>query len=150
MPASPTPLALEIASDCLASRARRLERQLTRIYDDALRGHGLTGSQLGMLVAIQLSGRTKATTVARRLDLEKSTVSRNVARLAAAGLVDASDGLRITARGTAAITACHPAWRAAQRLARKALHPKQGRLLASLPGPLSQIPRVPALPEPGP
>jgi DNA-binding MarR family transcriptional regulator len=146
MPAAPpTSHALEIASACLASRARRLERQLTRLYDDALRGHGLTGAQLGMLVAIQLGGRTNATAVGRRLDLEKSTVSRNVARLAAAGLVDASDGLRITARGAAAITACHPAWRAAQRRARKALHPKQGRLLASLPGPLSH-PR----PEPGP
>src|SRR5256885_1497525 len=111
MPSTPTAHALEIASDCLASRARRLERQLTRIYDDALRGHGLTGSQLGMLVAIQLGGRTNATAVGRRLDLEKSTVSRNVARLAAAGLVNTSGGVRITARGAAAITACHPAWR---------------------------------------
>ena len=145
MPADATQHAREIASDCLASRARGLERRLTRIYDDALRGHGLTGAQLGMLVAIQLSGRTNATAVGRRLDLEKSTVSRNIARLAAAGLVDGSDGLRITARGAAAITACHPAWRAAQRLARKALHPKQSRLLANLPGPLSR-----PLPEPAP
>src|SRR4051812_4310901 len=137
MPSSFDRQAAEIAQDCMASRVRRLERQLTRIYDDALRGHGLTGSQLGMLVAIQLLGRTNATAVGRRLDLEKSTVSRNVARLAAAGLVDASDGLRITSRGAAAIAACHPAWRAAQRRARKILHPKQGRLLATLPGPLS-------------
>jgi DNA-binding MarR family transcriptional regulator len=136
MRSDPASLALEIASDCLASRARRLERQLTRIYDDALRDHGLTGSQLGMLVAIQLGGRANATTIGRRLDLDKSTVSRNVARLAAAGLVDASDGLRITARGATAITTCHPAWRAAQRLAKKALHPEQGRLLARLPGPV--------------
>jgi len=134
MPADATRHALEIASDCLASRARRLERLLTRIYDDALRGHGLTGSQLGMLVAIQLSGQATATTIGRRLDLEKSTVSRNITRLVAAGLVDASDGLRITTRGAAAITACHPAWRTAQRAAKKALHPKQGRLLANLPG----------------
>jgi DNA-binding MarR family transcriptional regulator len=144
-PPAATRHALEIASDCLASRARRLERQLTRIYDDALRGHGVTGSQLGMLVAIQLAGRTNATAVARRLDLEKSTVSRNVSRLAAGGLVDASDGLRVTARGAAAITACHPAWRAAQRLARKTLHPTQGRLLANLPGPVLR-----PLPEPRP
>ena len=98
MPISP---ALEIARDCLASRARRLERLLTRIYDDALRPHGLTGSQLGMLVAIQLSGATSAAAIGRRLNLEKSTVSRNLARLAAANLVDTAKGLRITPRGTA-------------------------------------------------
>ena len=131
--------AAEIARDCMASRVRRLERVLTRIYDDALRDHGLTGSQLGMLVAIQLSGRTTAVAVGRRLELEKSTVSRNLARLAAAGLVDPSDGLRITARGSAAIAACHPAWRQAQRKAQRALHPTEGRLIARLT-PLSAKP----------
>ncbi len=128
-------LAAEIARDCMATRVRGLERKLTRIYDDALREHGLTGSQLGMLVAIQLSGPTTAAAVGRRLDLEKSTVSRNLARLAAAGLVDAADGLRITARGAAAIAACHPAWRAAQRKASATLHPTEGRLIARLSPP---------------
>jgi DNA-binding MarR family transcriptional regulator len=127
--------AAEIAKDCMASRVRRLERLLTRIYDEALRVHGLTGSQLGMLVAIQLSGKTTAAAVGRILELEKSTVSRNLARLAAAGLVDPSDGLRITARGSAAIAACHPAWRQAQRKARLALHPAEGRLIARLASP---------------
>ena len=126
--------AAEIARDCMASRVRRLERQLTRLYDDALRPHGLTGSQLALLVATQLSGQTTSSEVGRRLDLEKSTVSRNLVRLAAAGLVDVSDGLRITARGSAAIVACHPAWRQAQRKATKALHPTAGRLIKGLPG----------------
>ena len=124
--------AAEIARDCMASRVRHLERQLTRIYDDAIREHGLTGSQLELLVAIQLFGQPTAKAVGSRLGLEKSTVSRNVARLAAAGLVDASDGLRITTRGAAAIVACHPAWRKAQAQARKALHPAEGRLIGRL------------------
>ena len=131
--------AAEIAGDCMASRVRRLERQLTRIYDDALRGHGLTGSQLGLLVAAQLMGKTTAADVGRRLDLEKSTVSRNLARLASAGLIDVSDGLQITPRGAAAIAACHPAWRDAQRRARKALHPHEGRLIEKLPGHMPRL-----------
>ena len=124
----------------MASRVRRLERVLTRIYDEALRDQGLTGSQLGMLVAIQLNGRTTAAEVGRRLQLEKSTVSRNLARLTAAGLVDPSDGLRITARGSAAIAACHPAWRQAQRQARRVLHPAEGRLIARLAAPSAGSP----------
>ena len=128
--------ALEIARDCLASRARQLERVLTRIYDGALRGQGVTGAQLSMLVAIQLGGPTTAAWVGRRLDLDKSTVSRNLARLAAAGLV-ATDGggLRVTDAGAAVIRACHPLWRQAQRQARSALGVDRRNLLAAVAGP---------------
>ncbi|HMF40619.1 MAG TPA: MarR family winged helix-turn-helix transcriptional regulator [Polyangia bacterium] len=124
--------AAEMARDCMASRVRRLERLLTRIYDDAIRDQGLTGSQMELLAAVQLSGPTTAAAVGRLLELEKSTVSRNLARLAAAGLVDVSDGLAITPRGSAAIAACHPAWQAAQRRARKVLQPAESRLIARL------------------
>jgi DNA-binding MarR family transcriptional regulator len=127
--------AAEIAHDCLASRARHLDRLLTRLYDQALRGQGVTGAQLAMLVAIQLGGPTTAAWVGRRLDLEKSTVSRTLARLVVAGLVEARDGLRITARGAAAVRACHPLWKRAQREARRVLGQEEQRLLAALPGP---------------
>jgi DNA-binding MarR family transcriptional regulator len=128
------PEAEEIARDCLASRARKLDRLLSRIYDGALREHGVTGAQLGMLVAIELGGPTTAAWVGRRLELEKSTVSRNLARLEAAGLVESTDGLRVTARGAATIRACHPLWRRAQKQALAALGAPTGRLLAAIEG----------------
>jgi len=127
--------ALEIAEGCLASRARHLDRLLTRIYDQALRGQGITGAQLGMLVAIQLAGPTTAAWVGRRLELEKSTVSRSLARLVAAGLVETDGGLRVTARGAAMVRACHPLWKKAQREAARALGAPELRLLAAVPGP---------------
>jgi DNA-binding MarR family transcriptional regulator len=132
---SPHHEALEIAEGCLASRARHLDRLLTRIYDQALRGQGITGAQLGMLVAIELGGPTTAAWVGRRLELEKSTVSRNLARLVAAGLVETTDGLAITARGAALVRACHPIWKQAQREAARALGAPERRLLAAVPGP---------------
>jgi DNA-binding MarR family transcriptional regulator len=135
--------AAEIARDCLASRARHLDRLLTRLYDQALRGQGVTGAQLAMLVALQLGGPTTAAWVGRRLDLEKSTVSRTLARLEAAGLVEARDGLRITARGAALVRACHPLWKRAQRQARRALGQEEQRLLAALPGPVGRSNDVP-------
>ena len=125
-------LCREMARDCLALRARRLERRLTRIYDGALRGVGVTGSQLSMLIAIALLGRATPARLGEELELEKSTVSRNVARLAAAGLVDARDGLRVTARGAATIRAGHAAWRRAQHQARSELGTKQLQLLEIL------------------
>ncbi|HEY6475810.1 MAG TPA: MarR family winged helix-turn-helix transcriptional regulator [Polyangia bacterium] len=124
--------AQEIARDCLGSRARRLERMLTRIYDAAVRGQGVTAAQLGMLVAIELGGPTTAGWVGRRLEIEKSTVSRNLVRLEAAGLVEDADGLRVTARGAAVIHACHPLWKRAQKQAEAALGPPVARLLSAI------------------
>ena len=124
--------AREIARDCLALRARRLERTLTRLYDRELRGVGVTGSQLGMLVAIALMDRPTGAALGDKLDLEKSTVSRNLGRLAAAGLVDDRAGLRVTARGAAAIRAGHAAWRRAQAQAQTRLGAPQLALLRSL------------------
>ena len=124
--------ALDIATECLASRVRTLDRVLARIYDGALRSHGVTGAQLGMLVAVALAGPTTPTWVGQRLELEKSTVSRNLARLRAAGLVTDEGGLRVTPRGDALIRAAHPAWRQAQRQARAALGEQPLRLLSAL------------------
>jgi DNA-binding MarR family transcriptional regulator len=125
--------AAEIARDCIGSRARRLDRVLARIYDGALRGEGVTGAQLGMLVAISLAGPTSAAWVSRRLELEKSTVSRTVARLEEAGWITTDGGLRVTARGTALIERCHPLWRQAQKEAAAVLGGPATRLLSAIP-----------------
>jgi len=124
--------AFEIATQCLASRVRHLERTVSRIYEDALRGTGITGPQLAMLVAVQLAGPTTAAFVGRRLNLEKSTVSRNLARLTAAGLIETDGGLRITPRGAATIRDCHPLWRRAQQRLRAALGARELQLVDAL------------------
>ncbi len=129
---APRNLAAEIAADCLASRVRRLERVVARIYDGALRGTGVTGPQLSLLVAVELAGPTTAAFVGQRLQLEKSTVSRNLARLAAAGLIQTQGGLRITPRGSATIRQCHPLWRRAQARLLAELGPRQRRLVDAL------------------
>lgn len=123
--------AAEIAESCLGARARRLERALSRLYDGELRSQGVTSAQLGLLVAIELAGPTTATWVGRRLELEKSTVSRNLARLQTAGLVEVTDGLRTTPRGSAVIRACHPLWRRAQERAEALLGATGARLFAA-------------------
>lgn len=121
-----------MSRDCLGARARRLERVLTRIYDAAVRGQGVTAAQVAMLAAIELGGPTNAAWVGRRLEIEKSTVSRNLARLLAAGLVENADGLRVTARGAAMIRVCHPLWRRAQKEAEALLGPSGAKLLSGI------------------
>jgi DNA-binding MarR family transcriptional regulator len=125
--------AAEIARECLASRARRLDRVLARIYDGVLRDEGVTGAQLGMLVAITLAEPTTGAWVGRRLELEKSTVSRTLARLEEAGWITSDGGLRVTAQGAALVERCHPLWRKAQKEATAVLGAPATRLLSAIP-----------------
>ena len=94
---SPADRAAEtIAGECLAVRVRMLNRTITAIYDDALRPLGLTTGQLNILVVVTNRGPLSPGDVARRLKMEKSTVSRNVERMCANGwlTVTASDSGR--------------------------------------------------------
>jgi len=113
---------------CIALRARRLSRVVTKLFEDALRGHGITVAQFTLLGAAVLEGPLQPARLARMLDLEKSTLSRNLRLLEAAGLVriasaDGEPGRRVTAtdRGRRKLVYALPAWREAQALAVGAL-----------------------------
>ncbi len=79
-----------IAGECLAVRTRLLNRTITGIYDEALRPHGVTVGQLNILVFVAKRGPLLAGDVARRLNMEKSTVSRNVRLMRENGWLDGS------------------------------------------------------------
>ena len=102
----------------MAFRVRRLNRRVTRVYDAALRPFGLTVAQFNMLVALGLGLDLKASDLSRALDLEKSTVSRNLKRLIEhrwVRPVDEARVLRLTAAGQRLVGRALPAWRQAQR-----------------------------------
>ncbi len=117
-----------IAAECIAVRLRMLNRRITRLYDDALREQGLGIAQLNMLVAIAKAGEVSPVALGEALDLEKSTLSRNVARMRERGWVvveQAGSGpgqrLSLTAEGLALLDAVEPAWAEAQGQARALL-----------------------------
>jgi DNA-binding MarR family transcriptional regulator len=109
-----------VAQQCVALKVRRLARRITRLYDDALRPHGLTVAQFGLLTALIRVGPTTPAALGRSLDLEKSTLSRNLARMAEHGWIstDAADGrsveLKILAAGRRMFERAYPAWEEAQ------------------------------------
>jgi len=109
------------ATRCIALRARRLSRLVTRLFEEALRGHGITVAQFTLLGATILEGPLQPARLGRMLDLEKSTLSRNLRLLEEAGLVRISSpedgtGKRaiVTERGRRALVDALPAWRRAQ------------------------------------
>jgi DNA-binding MarR family transcriptional regulator len=123
-------LAGTMRRDCVAMRVRQLSRRITRLYDAALRPHDITTAQLNVLVALALTGETRATDVAATLAIEKSTLSRNLARMAERGWISATPDargtgqqLRLLAAGREIVARAMPAWQAAQRQARKELEP---------------------------
>src|SRR5579871_1574180 len=74
-----------IARDCIAVRLRLLNRVVTNLYDDALRPLGLKVSQLNILIVTAKLGVARPAQVCEILDLDASTLSRNVMRMMAKG-----------------------------------------------------------------
>lgn len=125
---TPKQVADLIASECLAVRVRMLNRVITSVYDDELRPLGMTVAQLNQLVVIRKLGKATARQVVRILQMDASTVSRNLERMRQEGWIteepaeDArSRKLAVTQKGAARLKDVLPAWRRAQARARKIL-----------------------------
>lgn len=72
---------------CTAAKVRRLSRQVSQIYDEALTGHGLTIGQFGLLACLSRRRGLGIGALADRMAADASTVSRLVKPLAADGLL---------------------------------------------------------------
>ena len=121
-PQPQTDIAERMAQECLVGRVRLLNRTLTGIYDDALRPIGLTSGQLNVLVVLAKRGPVSPAAVALRLNMDKSTVSRNIERMRARGWLTASSNeLAISAEGRRTLARALPAWRDAQKRTRALL-----------------------------
>ena len=113
-----------ITRDCLAARIRLLNRQVLRIYDDALRPLGIKLTQLNVLAALDRLGPSSPTEVTKVLDIEKSTLSRSLERLRTRGLIEVHPGVSgrtqhvvVTAQGRELLKQALPRWEAAQEQA---------------------------------
>src|SRR5262245_41598017 len=113
-----------IARTCIAVRLRLLNRVVTNLYDEALRPLGLKVSQLNLLVVTAKLGVAQPARVCELLQLDTSTLSRNVERMRAKGwleVVPAEDArtqpFRLTAPGRRLLERAVPAWEQAQEQA---------------------------------
>jgi DNA-binding MarR family transcriptional regulator len=117
-----------IARTCVAVRLRLLNRVVTNLYDDALRPLGLKVSQLNILVVAAKLGLARPARVCDILQLDASTLSRNVERMRAHGWLEVvpdedarTQPFRLTAQGRRLIDKAVPAWEEAQRQAAELL-----------------------------
>ena len=107
--------------ECICGNLRMASRALTSLYDAHLKPAGLTANQMAVLWCVLAREPTAMSEVAHTVVMDKTTVSRNMASLAAMGLVRMQVGgdarqrlVSSTARGREAFAAAIPVWRAAQ------------------------------------
>ncbi len=127
------------AAACLATRVRQLSRIITRVYDDALRSLGITASQYTLLAQLASRDGITAVEIGHDLDIEKSTLSRNLKRLLALGHITMDPpagrrgrGLHLTPKGQAVLKEAYPIWQDAQRRATTVMGPESRTVLDGL------------------
>jgi DNA-binding MarR family transcriptional regulator len=111
----------QVGRECIGFRVRMLNRMITAIYDDALASVGLKASQFNLLVATVNREETRPAELAKYLEMDESTLSRNVERMYAKGWLRLEPGedrrshvIKVTDKGLGLIRKGYPAWQKAQ------------------------------------
>ena len=120
--AADTSLSQMLLDSCMCHRARMAARVVTRAYDDALRPTQLRATQVSVLAAVGARGALSIKSLADTLQMERSTLTRNLRPLEKRGYVELaperryrSRVLTLTPAGRAALVSALPLWEGAQR-----------------------------------
>lgn len=137
-----------IARECIAVRLRLLNRVISNLYDDALRPLGVKVSQFNILVVTAKLDLAPPTRVCAILQLDTSTLSRNVERMRSQGWLEVVAGedarrqpFRLTAKGRRLLQRAVPAWEQAQRKAGQLLGAEGVAMLVRTAGKVGGPPR---------
>jgi DNA-binding MarR family transcriptional regulator len=110
--------------DCLCLASRKAARAITRAYDSRLRPLGIRATQFSLLTLILGHEKIGIGALAEVSGTERTTLSRNLALLEAAGLIqlEAGDDARertitLSRKGRAVVEKALPLWRQAQAAA---------------------------------
>lgn len=110
-----------IAQECIAVRLRMLNRVVSKFYDEALRPFDMKVSQMNILVATSQFKTARPAEICRLLQLDVSTLSRNVDRMKSRGWLETVEDedaraqpFRLTPAGRKLLQRAAPAWKEAQ------------------------------------
>jgi len=111
----------EYAAVCACFNLRRASRAVTALYNERLASSGIRTTQLPILVALDQGGPMPLTRLARLLEMDRTTLTRNWLPLERQGLTAESPGedrrsrvLTITETGRRALAKALPLWEEAQ------------------------------------
>ena len=108
-------------SSCVCVNLRRAARAVSQIYDKALAPSGIKITQFSLLRAVERNEPVAITALAEELDLDRTTMARNLAPLERDNLVSLAPGsdqrvteVRLTTKGRVAVAKAYPLWEQAQ------------------------------------
>ena len=106
---------------CFCTSLRKASRRLTAAYDDALKPHGINVAQFALLRNIDRHGPISLTALGQILELDRSTLGRNVRVLGRLDLVELAESddkreasVTLSTAGRRTLAAALPVWRATQ------------------------------------
>ncbi|HET6390648.1 MarR family winged helix-turn-helix transcriptional regulator [Hyphomicrobium sp.] len=124
---------------CYCISLRKAERKLTSVYDDALKPVGVNVAQFSLLRTIEREGPVSLSKIGRLVELDRSTVGRNIKVLERMGVAKTIHGddqreavVELTVRGRHILNEGAPLWTQAQRLVEKKLGAAGAKQLRTL------------------
>jgi DNA-binding MarR family transcriptional regulator len=112
----------DIATECIAFGVRRASRMVTSLYDQELSNHGLRSTQFTILNALNALEDVTINELAEQLQSDRTTLTRNLARLERQGWISRKAGadrrsrhVTLTPAGRVKLNAAIPSWERAQK-----------------------------------
>ena len=117
-----THLDISACAGCLCTATRKASRAITSVYDRSLAPHGIRITQFTILANLELRGATPLGELAKFLELDRTTLTRNLELLEEKKWVRSRPAekdsrsriLSATNEGRAVVFSAYPAWRKTQ------------------------------------
>ena len=111
-----------ISSVCVAYNLRKASRKVTKFYQEKISASGLQGTQFPLLLAIKLNQSISITELSILLDIDRTTLSRNLKILKRKDLIVINGenednrfrNILLTDQGLSALETALPLWQEAQ------------------------------------
>lgn len=109
------------AEECACFKLRKAARAITRLYEHFLQPCGLKATQFSLVVTLSRTGPITVARLADRMELERTTLTRNLRPLETRSLLEIVPGedrrtrvVVLTTAGRQLLSKALPLWRAAQ------------------------------------
>jgi DNA-binding MarR family transcriptional regulator len=108
-------------SPCNLFFLRSAARAVNRQYSAVMKGSGLQPNQFSLLFILNLAGPLSITELAGKMELDRTSMSRNLSPLKKLGLIEIAEegwhrtrAVSLTAKGESVLQKAMPLWRQAQ------------------------------------